>query len=77
MSYRIKAIENTYGIESIVNHMLQVFAHPNLLHQFVFVSVHASQLSNMSENVLQSICELKCIYIIQSILYMGVNNKLS
>lgn len=49
----------TYSVEAVVDEMLQVFAHPDLSHQLVLVSIHASQLTHMSENVLQSICQLK------------------
>jgi len=35
-------ISLTYSVESIVNEMLQVFAHSDLSHQLVLVAVHAS-----------------------------------
>lgn len=45
----------TYSVEAVVDEMLQVFAHSDLSHQLVLVSIHTSQLTHMSENVLQSI----------------------
>ena len=49
----------TYSVEPIVDEMLQIFAHPDLSHQLVLVAVHACQLTNMSEDVLQSISQLQ------------------
>lgn len=36
--------------------MFQILAHPDLPHQFVLVAIHASQLTNMGKDILQSIC---------------------
>lgn len=49
----------TYSVEAVVDEMLQVFTHPDLSHQLVLVAVHASQLTHMSENVLQPISQLQ------------------
>lgn len=49
----------TYSIKPVVDQMLQIFAHPDLSHQLVLVAVHASQLTNMSEDVLQPISQLQ------------------
>lgn len=38
--------------------MLEVFAHPDLPHQLVFVPVHPSQLPHMSKDVLEAVCQL-------------------
>lgn len=48
-----------HRVEAVVDEMLQVLAHPNLPHELVLVAVHASQLTNMGEDVLQSICQLQ------------------
>lgn len=59
--------------------MLDVFAHPDLSHELVLVSVHSSQLTNMGEDVLQAISKLK-IYPTSksnefvSLLQLGVKN---
>lgn len=39
--------------------MFQILAHPDLPHQFVLVAIHASQLTNMGKDILQSICQLQ------------------
>ena len=51
----------TYSVESVVNKMFEIFAHSDLLHQLVFVSVHSSQLSHVGKYVLQSICQLEAV----------------
>ena len=56
--------------------MLQILAHSNLSHQFILVSVHSSQLTHVSKYVLQPISKLVCIYIVESVLYMTVNDQL-
>lgn len=55
--------------------MLQILAHTNLLHELVFVAVHAGQLSNMGEYVLNTVGKLKCVDISQAVLDMGVNDE--
>ena len=50
--------------------MLEVLAHSNLPHQLVLVAVHSSQLSHMSEGVLQAVGQLEGIHIAQTILHM-------
>ena len=42
-------------VETVVDDVLQVFAHANLPHQLVLVAVHPSQLAHMSKCVLQTI----------------------
>ncbi len=49
----------THCVEAVVDEMLQVFAHSDLPHELVLVAVHPSQLTNMSEDVLQSIWQLQ------------------
>ena len=56
--------------------MLQIFAHANLAHYPILVSVHSSQLSNVSENVLQTVCELISLDGSQPILDVRINDKL-
>ena len=51
-------------------------AHPDLPHELVLVSVHASELSHMREGVLQAICKLEGIHIAQPELYIGVHHQL-
>lgn len=55
--------------------MLQVLTHPNLSHQFVLVSVHTGQLTNMSKSELKTIGKLEGVDVSESILNMRINNK--
>ena len=66
---------STYGVETIVNDMFHVFAHSNLFHQFVFITVHSGQLSNMGKHVLEPIGQLESVHIVQTILDMRIHNK--
>jgi len=45
----------TYCIKSVIDEMFDVFTHSDLSHQFVLVSVHPSQLSNVSKHILYTI----------------------
>ena len=56
--------------------MFQVFAHTKLLHQFVLITIHACQFTNVSEYILKTVGKLKRVHIAQTILYMRVNDKL-
>lgn len=38
--------------------MLEVLAHPDLPHEFVFVPVHPRQLPDVSKDVLEAVCQL-------------------
>lgn len=49
----------TYCVKPVVDEMFQVLAHTNLSHQFVLVTVHSCQLTHMSKDVLQTVCQLK------------------
>ena len=68
-------IIETYGIETIVDNMFQIFAHPDLFHQLVLVPIHARQLSNMSKHVLQTISQLEGIHIVQAVLHVRIHNQ--
>ena len=46
--------------------MLEVFAHADLVHQFVLVSVHAGQLTHVREYVLQAVSQLERVHVTQS-----------
>lgn len=49
----------TYCVKPVVDEMFQVLAHSNLPHQFVFVPVHARELTHVGKDVLQAICQLR------------------
>ena len=53
-----RKIHHTYGVKSVVNEMFDVFTHSDLSHELVLVSVHSSQLTNMSKGVLKTISQL-------------------
>lgn len=67
---------SAHSVESVVDDMLEIFAHSDLPHQLVLVSVHSRQLSNVSKCVLQSIRQLKCIHVAKTILDMRVDYQL-
>ncbi len=56
--------------------MFQIFAHADLSHEFVLVSIHSSELANVGKSVLQTIRQLESVHITQSILHVRVNHKL-
>lgn len=41
----------THSIKSIIDYMFEILTHPDLSHEFILVSVHTSQLTNMREYV--------------------------
>lgn len=49
---------HTYSVESVVDEMFDVLTHSDLSHELVLVSVHSSQLTNMSKDVLNAISKL-------------------
>ena len=48
-------------VEAVVDQMLQVLAHSHLSHQAVLVPVHTGQLTDVGEDVLQTIRQLEGI----------------
>lgn len=56
--------------------MLQVLASANLVHQLVFVPVHAGKLANVVESVENAIGELESIDIAETVLDLRVDNEL-
>mmetsp|Transcript_31758 Transcript_31758/g.36107 ORF Transcript_31758/g.36107 Transcript_31758/m.36107 type:complete len:278 (-) Transcript_31758:415-1248(-) len=69
------SLSDRTGIESIVNQMLKIFAHSDLSHQSVFVTIHTSELTNMCENILQTVSKLEGIDVTQPILDIRVDNQ--
>ncbi len=53
----------TYSVKSVVDKMFDIFTHSNLSHQFILVSVHASELTDVGEHILYPISQLKGVYI--------------
>ena len=63
-------------VEAVVDQVFQIFAHADLPHQFVLVTVHSGELADVGEDVLEPIGQLESIDIVQSILNVGVDNEL-
>lgn len=53
--------------------MFEIFAHPNLPHEFVLITIHAGELAYVGKNILKTIGQLKSVDIIQPVLHMRVN----
>ena len=52
--------------------MLDVLAHADLPHQFVLVSVHASELAHVSKHVLEAVRQLEGVHVTQPVLHVAV-----
>lgn len=61
------ALAHWPGVESVVDQMLQVLAGSDLSHQAVLVSVHACQLTDVGEDILQAISKLEGVNITQPV----------
>jgi hypothetical protein len=56
--------------------MFQILCHPDLLHELVLVSVHSRKLTDMGEEVLQSVRKLESVDVTKSELDVGIDNEL-
>ena len=56
--------------------MFQILAHSDLFHQFVLVTVHSGELTDVSKGVLESVCQLKCVRVRQAVLDVGIDDEL-
>jgi len=56
--------------------MLEILAHSDLSHESVFISVHACELSDVCEDILDTISELESIDVSETILHMRIDNEL-
>lgn len=70
------ALSNGTSVEAIIDKMLQVFCHPNLPHELVFVAVHARESADVCKDILQCICKLESINVAEAVLHVSINNKL-
>ena len=66
----------THRVEPVVDDVLEVLAHPDLLHQLVLVPVHAGQLPHVREDVLQAVGQLVRIHVVQPVLHVRVTDQL-
>lgn len=64
------------GVEAVVDEVLQVLAHADLAHELVLVSVHAGELADVREDILQSVGELEGVGVAQAVLHVGVDDEL-
>lgn len=71
-----RSLTNLPSIEPVIDQVLQILGHSDLSHQAVFVPVHASQMTHMTEYVLQTISQLISFNLSKSVLNMRVNYKL-
>ena len=55
--------------------MLQILAHADLFHQLVLVTVHSGELADVSEDVLKPVGQLESVDVVQSILYVRVDDE--
>jgi hypothetical protein len=67
MLWDLKKVD-TYCVESVIDDVLEIFAHSDLPHQLVLVTVHAGQLAHVSEDVLQTVGELERVHVVQAVL---------
>jgi hypothetical protein len=65
-----------YCVESVVDDVFEIFAHSDLPHQLVLVTVHASQLAHMGKDVLKTIRQLKGVHIVETVLHVRVHDEL-
>ena len=58
----------THRVESVVDDVLEILAHPDLFHQLVLVTVHARQLADVGKDVLKTVGKLESVNIVQTVL---------
>lgn len=63
-------------IEAIINQMLQILAGSNLTHKTILVAIHAGKLTDVIKGVLQTVGELVCVNVRETILNVRIDNKL-
>ena len=58
----------THCVESVVDDVFEILAHPDLLHQLVLVTVHARQLAHVGKDVLKAVGKLERVDVVQAVL---------
>ena len=56
--------------------MFEIFAHPDLFHQLVLVTVHARQLADMGKDVLKAVGKLERVDVVQAVLKTNTRKML-
>mmetsp|Transcript_61033 Transcript_61033/g.143984 ORF Transcript_61033/g.143984 Transcript_61033/m.143984 type:complete len:850 (-) Transcript_61033:159-2708(-) len=64
------------GVEAVVDEVLQVLAHADLAHEAVLVAVHARELPDVRERVLQAVGELERVDVAEAELHVGIDDDL-
>ena len=64
------------SVEPSVDDMFQIFGHPDLLHELVLVSVHSRELTDVGEEILQSVRKLESVDVTKSELDVRVDDEL-
>ena len=64
------------SVEPVINQMLEVLRHANLAHKSVFIAIHARELANVRENVVEAVSQLECLDVSQPVLHVRVNDQL-
>ena len=71
------ALADGARVEAVVDEVLQVLAHADLAHQLVLVAVHARQLPDVRERVLQAVRQLVRVHVAQPVLHVRVDHAAS
>eukprot|EP00965_Chrysotila_dentata_P150735 4980259-Pleurochrysis_carterae.AAC.1 len=71
-----RALAHGASVEAVVDKVLQVLAHADLAHQPVLVSVHAGELADVREDVLQPVGELVGVDVAEAVLHVRVDDEL-
>jgi hypothetical protein len=59
----------------IIDEVLQVFCHLDLLQELVLVMVRACKGTNRCKDILKGICELEGVSLAKTVLDIGINNE--
>jgi hypothetical protein len=74
----VKSVSGTFSdwarVEPVIDDMLEIFASPDLTHETVLVTVHTSELTDVIENIVNTVSQLEGIDVAKSILYMGIED---
>ena len=70
------ALAHGSGVEAVVDEVLEVLAHADLAHEAVLVAVHAGELPDMAERVLEAVSELEGVDVAQAELDVAVYHQL-
>jgi hypothetical protein len=71
-----RAFADWTSVESVVDQVLEILAHSDLTHQTVLVTVHARQVTDVSEGVVNSVGELEGFDVAQAVLHVSIEDEL-